>query len=437
MRFSRGKRRMAPVAAAAAMALIIVACGAGEEAATQPEAATEDDESPDVDETGEDENGEGEPSGDPIVLGGTLGLSGILADASGHYLETYELWAEQVNESGGLLGRPVEVLVYDDESDATAVRGFYERLLQEDDVDLLMGPYATFMTLPVIPLVEESEMVMWMAGAVSVASNRSSDWLVSSYTYQDDDFALGFFEMLDDLPDDQKPERLGVLALQNPYTLNMMNGVEGEGGILNMAEERGYEVVLAEEYAPDTTDYSPLIRSAEEADVDALIVANLLGDGLEIARAVNERGFNPDILCMCGSQVTLLEPWAGLGDAGERVFGTTMAWHTDNYPGYDELEQHFADMGVSPLPTYALAAYTALQVAEQAVRETGTLDQAALRDYVMGGAVFDTVVGEVQFDEDGIPGWDSIMLQVQDGENEVVWPADRATSEPRFPLVTE
>lgn len=410
----------------ALLALLLAACGGG----TDSDSTTEDETTA---AATEDENNE--PSGEPIILGGSLGLSGVLAEASAQYKSTYEFWAEQVNAEGGLLGRPVEVLVYDDESDPTAVRGLYERLIQQDEADLLMGPYATFMTLPVIPLAEESEKVLWMAGAVTVKSNRASDWLVSSYTYQDDTFALGFFEMLDDLPEDQKPERLGVLALQNPYTLNMANGVDGEGGILNMAKERGYEVVMYEEYAADATDFSPLVRRAEAEKVDALIVANLVGDGLQIARAVNERGYNPDIFCLCGSQATVLPAWEDLGPAGERVFGTTMAWETDGYNGYEELAAHFQGLGIDPLPTYAQAAYTALQVMQQAVEATGSLDQAEIRDYVMGGAEFDTVVGKVKFDEHGIPAWNSIMLQVQGGKNEVVWPEDRASGKPLFPLL--
>lgn len=416
------RRRL--TAAAVAVGLLLAACGGTEEAAEEAAPAPAPAPAPE----------EAEECTEAVVLGGTLGLTGALSAAAGHYLSTYEFWADRVNAEGGLLGCEVEVLVYDDESNPTGVTALYEKLLNEDQIDLVMGPYATFMTLPVIPLVEEAEKVMFMAGAVTVASNRASDWLVSSYTYQDDTFALGFFRMIDDLPADQRPERLGVFALQNPYTLAMANGVEGVGGIKNMAAERGIEIVVYEEYAGDVTDFAPLVRKAQDADVDALIVANLLGDGLAIARAVNEQGFNPDILCMCGSQVTLLAPWKDLGAAGERVFGTTMAWETDGYDGYDELAEHFRGLGLDPMPTYAQAAYVALQVAEQAVEATGSLDQAVIRDYITAGNPFNTVVGEVRFDENGIPGWNSIMLQVQDGANQVVWPAARATSEAVFPL---
>jgi len=368
------------------------------------------------------------------VLGGSLGLTGILATAAAQYKSTYEFWVKQTNASGGLLGRPVKVIVYDDESSPNVVRGRYEQLITEDKVDLLMGPYATFLTLPIIPLVEESKKVLFMAGAVSVAANRSSDWLVSTYTYQDDDFALGFFRMLDDMPRAERPKKLGVLYLQNPYTIAMTNGVGGKGGILSMAKNRGYEVVLSEAYASDVTDFSPLIRKAEAAGVDALIVANLLNDGVAIAKTINERGFNPSIFCLCGSQVTVLPAWKSMGAAGERVFGTTMSWHTDKYKDYAKLAAHFKKLGIDPLPTYALAAYTALQIMTQAVTVTGTLDQRNLNRYIKSGVVFDTVVGKVQFDRNGLPGWNSIMLQVQNGKNQVVWPKNRATGVPLFPL---
>jgi ABC-type branched-subunit amino acid transport system substrate-binding protein len=92
-------------------------------------------------------------------------------------------------------------------------------------------------------------------------------------------------------------------------------------------------------------------------------------------------------------------------------------------------------LGISPVPTYAQAAYTALQVLGQAVTEKQTLDQRILNKYIKSGAVFDTVVGKVKFDKNGIPGWNSIMLQVQKGKNEVVWPKNRSTSVPLFPLV--
>jgi branched-chain amino acid transport system substrate-binding protein len=375
------------------------------------------------------------PKGTPIVIGGSLGLTGQLATAAAQYKSTYEYWVKETNANGGLLGRPVQLRIYDDQSSPNVVRGRYEQLISVDKVDLLMGPYATFLTLPIIPLVNESKKVLFMAGAVSVKANRTSDWLVSTYTYQDDTFALGFFKMLDDLPKKERPKKLGVIYLQNPYTIAMTEGVDGKGGFLNMAKSRGYEVVLKESYASDVTDFSPLIRKSEEAGVDALFVANLLNDGIAISKKVNERGYNPKIFCLCGSQVTVLPAWKDMGASGERVFGTTMSWASDKYTNYDKLASHFKSLGISPVPTYAQAAYTALQVLGQAVTEKQTLDQRILNKYIKSGAVFDTVVGKVKFDKNGIPGWNSIMLQVQKGKNEVVWPKNRSTSVPLFPLV--
>ncbi len=140
------------------------------------------------------------------------------------------------------------------------------------------------------------------------------------------------------------------------------------------------------------------------------------------------------IYCSCGSQVTTLPYWKDLGEAGNGVMATTMAWPTDDYPGIKELYEHLkSELGYEELPAYATGGYAILQVLQQAVEGTGSLDQAKLRDYVTG-RTFQTVNGPMTYDEDGIPAFRELVVQYQKDHNEVVWPADRATGEAQVPM---
>jgi branched-chain amino acid transport system substrate-binding protein len=373
-------------------------------------------------------------AGEPITIGGTLGLTGAFAAPAAAYHAAYTLWAENVNASGGLLGRPVELVIYDDESTPATANSLYQRLIEQDQVDLLLAPYSTVIGDAVLPLAERNEMVLFNGSFVSVNMFQNSGWMVGSLTYQEPDYSRELFEMIDALPESQQPERIGIATARDPFTLRVRDGFDGQGGVRAFAQMRGIAVVYDEEYPADALDVAAIVEQAQTHDVDLFFALALADDAALLARAAHSLGFKPRIFCACGSQMTSLPAWKDLGPAGDGIMSTAMAWPTDDLPALKALSQHAqTKLGYPELPVHLTAGYTIMQVLQQAVEGVGAIDQAALRDYVTGRTV-DTVVGPITYDEDRIPAYASLLVQYRGDHNEVIWPADRATSRPQIPM---
>lgn len=368
----------------------------------------------------------------PIVIGGTLGLTGAFAEPSTDYKAVYDLWAERVNKKGGLLGRPVKMIIYNDESTPTVAQSLYNRLLDQDKADLVLAPYTTFVGGSIVPIVMSHKKVLFNGGFVGInIFKNNKGWIVGSYTYQEPDYTRGVFEMIKSLPEDKRPKRAAIFTAQNPFTIVVRSGIDGKGGALNFAKQAGIQVVVDEQYPPNTTDFTGLVQKAKAANADIVLALGLPNDTLQIARTVAQQGYKPSVFCTCGSQVTTLKGWAALGEAAEYGFGTTIAWPTQPFPGIKELAEVFKQRGYATLPTYAIGGTAILEVLEQAVEGAKTLDQEKLKEFIHKHE-FKTVAGNFRYQEDGTPVYSQILLQYQKGKNEVVWPKEFRTAEPIF-----
>ena len=283
---------------------------------------------------------------DPIIIGGTLGLTGAFAEPSTDYKAVYDLWLDRVNKKGGLLGRPVEMRIYNDESTPTVAQSLYNRLLDQDKIDLVLAPYTTFVGGAVVPIVMSHKKVLFNGGFVGINIFRNNKgWIVGSYSYQEPDYTRGVFDLIKSLPEDQRPKRVAIFTEQNPFTLVVRSGVGGEGGALNFAKELGMEVVVDEQYPPTTTDFTGLVQKARSAKAEVVLHLGLPNGTLQAARTVQQQGYRPMIFCTCGSQVTTLKGWAALGEAAEYGFGQTLAWPNQPFDGLKELAEVFKARG--------------------------------------------------------------------------------------------
>lgn len=408
----RRSRLLAPLAIASALAVALVGCAA---------------------DAGETPDGGSGDEG-PIVIGGTLGLTGIYSGPSAGYVLAYEYWADEVNAAGGIDGRQVELILYDDESNPTVAQQLYQRLVNEDDVDLLLAPYTTAVGGATVPISERAGKLMVNAGFVGKAIHADADLLVSTWPYQDIEYSLGMFEFIDTLDESERPETMAVITAQNPFTLEARDGFDGEGGVIAYAEERGIEIVVNEEYDQTATDLSSLIETVKGSGADMLMALSLPNDAALIANTVLEADYTPDFYCQCGSQVTSLPNWPDLGTAGVNVYASTSAFPTQGFPGLVEISDYIAqEQGVPGAPAYAAVAYAAGQVIQQAIEGAGTLDSEELREYI-GNNTFSTAVGDISYNDDGTLDFKQVLLQFQESGNQVVWPVEEATAEPVIPL---
>jgi len=370
----------------------------------------------------------------PIKVGGTLGLTGTLSEASSDYKAVYDRWLAQVNAKGGLLGRPVEMVIYNDESTPTVAQSLYNRLLDEDQVDLVLAPFATFVGGAVVPIVQSHEKLMFNGGFVGINIFKNAQGsIIGSYTYQEPDYTRGLFDLLKTVPENERPEKIAIFTLQNPFTLVVRDGLNGVGGALNFAKELNIPVVVNEQYPPNTTDFNGLVQKAKAAGADMVLQLGLLNDTLQVARTVAQQGYKPRIFCTCGSQVTTVAAWPKLGSAAEGAFGSIPSWPTQDYEGLKDLATFFKEERNQPtLPTYAIVGYAILQVLEQAVEGAQTLDQDKLKDYIHSHE-FKTVAGNIRYQADGTPEYSQVVIQFLNGENQVVWPEQFRTAAPVIP----
>jgi branched-chain amino acid transport system substrate-binding protein len=376
--------------------------------------------------------GSGSTGDGPIKIGGTLGLTGSLAAAASEYQAIYDAWAQEVNAKGGLLGRKVEMVIKNDNSTAATAATAYQSLLTRDRIDLVLAPYATFVGAAVVPIVKSSGKLLFNGGFTDTGLNdAAAGAMISSYPYQPQDYTRGVFETIAQLPADQQPSRVGILTLNNPFTLADRDGYNGQGGARDYARRAGMTVVFDETYGADTTDFSAVISKARAAGVELMLVLGLPEDSGTILKTIDTLQFEPKMLCACGSQVLTLPNWAELGPATEHVLGTTVTWPTLGYPGVDTLEKLAAQRGEKVIPAYAGVAYASLQILQQAVEGAKTLDQGRLREYIYSHT-FDTVVGPAKFQPNGTTGFRQVLLQTVGGQVRPVWPAEIAES----PLVT-
>lgn len=406
-------RLLAPLAIGSALALALVGCS--------PDAGTPADSTDSTD--------------GPIVIGGTLGLTGTYSGPSSGYQLAYEFWADEVNAAGGIDGRQVELIIYDDESTPTVAQQLYQRLINEDGVDLLLAPYTTAVGGAVVPITERAGMLMVNAGFVGKEIHQTADLMVSTWPYQDVEYALSMFKFFDTLPASEMPKTMAVITAQNPFTLAALNGFDGKDGVLNYAKDHGIEIVVNEQYDQTATDLSSLIETVKASGADVLMALSLPNDAALIAKTVNESGYNPDFYCQCGSQVTSLPNWPDLGAAGVNVFASSTAFPTQDFAGLVNVSDYIAEKtGVDGAPAYSAVAYAAGQVIQQAIEGAGTLDSKKLREYIANNT-FSTAVGDVVYNEDGTIDFRQVLLQYQaNGGNQLIWPTESATAPAISPL---
>ncbi|MGA2794674.1 MAG: amino acid ABC transporter substrate-binding protein, partial [Roseiarcus sp.] len=315
----------------------------------------------------------------PIVVGGTLGLTGAFAGPSAEYKAVYDRWLEQINKAGGLLGRPVNMIIYNDESTPTTAQGLYNRLIDQDHADLILAPLSTFVGGAIVPIVLSHNMLLFNGGFVGVKLfDDAKGSIIGTYTYQEPDYSRGVFDLIKTLPEQQRPKTVAILTAQNPFTIVDREGSRGQGGALNFAKEAGMSVVVDEQYPPSTTDFTGLVQKAKAANADLLLELGLPNDELQVARTVRQQDYRPAMFCICGSQMTTLPAWPKLGDAAEGVIGTTVAWPNQPYAGLAELAAFFKGRGYEALPTYGVVSQAVLEVMTQAVEGAKTLDQDKL-----------------------------------------------------------
>jgi branched-chain amino acid transport system substrate-binding protein len=358
----------------------------------------------------------------PIRIGASLSLTGTYAKLGKYQQEGYQLCAKDLNAKGGLLGRPVEVVVYDDQSmPATGVR-LYEKLITEDKVDAVMGPYSSPITEAVANVTEKYRKVMVSPLAATTSIFKKGRKHVFMVISPAEVYLEGLIDMA-------AKRGLKTVAIVNEDTLFTKSSAVGTA---DLAKKRGLQVVFQEAYPKGNTDFSALLVKMRATNPDVVAAATYFDDAVALTRQMKELNVNPKMLGVTVGG-DLPEFYDLLKLNAEYIYGATQWEAALPYPGQKEFTEGYRkEFGREPV-YHSAAGYAGCVVYAEAVKRAGTLDSDKVREVLLKLETR-TAFGDFKVDADGFQiAHKMVMLQWQDGKKVTVWPDDLASGKPRFP----
>jgi branched-chain amino acid transport system substrate-binding protein len=364
----------------------------------------------------------------PIRIGGAISLTGSWAETGKWVKEGYDLWVEEVNKRGGLLGRPVELIVYDNESDTDKAVTYYERAITVDKVDLVFGGVPGTANVAIMPLVEKYGKVFVGLGGHMKSFEQGYTYSFASPPLMSDWAYLSLIGVVNDLiPQPERPKSIAVL------TMNNVTGLSGRGPLVKAAEENGIKVVVDETYNMPLADATPLVSKAKAKSAEILACISGFDDGVMITRAAKATRYNPKLLWqMLASR---LPSWMKeFGEDGNNVYSHTYYAFDLPFPSNKEITDAVKrKFGNRPVSDFLGLGYCWMKSLEVAVQGAGTLDNAKVRDYLRSRK-FDLPYGNgISFDKRGLPAPFCYTVLTTGGQNRVVWPKDLATTKAVYP----
>ncbi len=339
---------------------------------------------------------------EPIKIGFSMALTGGLAGAGTAALIAMEIWRDDVNKAGGLLGRQVEFVYYDDATQPAKVPPIYTKLINVDKVDLVVSSYGTNEIVPAMPIVMRNKMVF--PSLFGLAANEEFKYdryfqIMPAGPEPKTDWSKGFFQLA--LEQKPRPQTVAIVAADAEFALNAAAGAREN------AQKMGFKIVYDKTYPPATTDFTPIVRAIQAAAPDIVYVGSYPPDSVGMVKAANEVGLKAKMFGggMVGLQFAAIQK--NLGPLLNNVvnYDFWVPEPTLNFPGVKEFlakyQKAAEGKGVDPLGHYLPPfAYAYMQILGDAVKATKSLDQGKLADYIRN-TTHETVVGKVKFGRNG------------------------------------
>jgi len=334
----------------------------------------------------------------PIKIGMSMPQTGGLGAGGQSALLALRMWVEDVNAKGGLLGRKVELIAYDDQTNPANTPGIYTKLLDIDKVDLLIAPYGTVPTAPIMPLVKQRGLLLMGNFSFGVNNVVKHDmWFNNAPWNTAASWSDGFIQAGQKLGG----KTIAFLAADNDFAQNLANGAR------ELAKKAGLQTVYNQNYPPTTQDFSSLVRGIRAAKPDIVFVMSYPPDSVAIVRAVNEIGVGDSVKIFGGGMVGLqFTPiMTNLGSSLNGIVNYNSFVPGIKYPGIDDFLKRYAvkaaEAKVDPLGFYLPPFNYAIgQMYEQAINATKSLDHKRLADYLRKNEM-QTIVGPIRYGPDG------------------------------------
>jgi branched-chain amino acid transport system substrate-binding protein len=401
-RYGKSPRKRLWLAAAAAIAAGVVAAGCGD-----------------------DDGDGGAESDEPIKIGISLPLTGEFSQPGGAARQGYKVWADTVNEAGGLLGRQVELVIKDDASDQNTVVTDYNALISRDNVDLLLGTFSSLLNLPASAVAERNQMLyVEPAGGAPEIFERGFQFLFFAQQATADHQGDLFVDYILGLPEEDRPTTAAYPSIDDPFAIPVIESIREK------LEAEGIETVYEDIYPPSTSNFDSIASAVKSADPDLIAHGAVFDDGVGFIRALDKVGFQPRYFfeTSAPSNAAQFSDAVGVGST-EGIFYAVSHTPEANTPGNEEFVTRF-DEEFGGLPAEDAAdAFAVGQVVQAAVEEVGSIDdQAALADWLHENEV-ETILGPLSWDETGAPEGEFLIGQWQDGKAEIILPEEAATTD--------
>jgi branched-chain amino acid transport system substrate-binding protein len=338
---------------------------------------------------------------DPLRIGLSISLTGPTAPAGKQVLAGLDIWREDINARGGLLGRPVQFVYYDDQGNPANGPGIYEKLMGVDKVDLIIGPYSTQVIAATLPTIMQKNRTT--LGIFGLGSNNAFHYGRYFSMNSQGPSPANYSKCVFDMAAEQtpKPTRVALVGADIEYSRHALDGAREN------AKAAGMEIVIERTYPLSTTDFTPIVRALQAANPDIVFAATLPVDTDGIIQAAKEIKFKPKLIggAMLGLLVTGIKQKLGPAINGYISNEFYIPAPSLQFEGtarmMAEYEKRAASLGTDPLGlTYPPYAYAAGQILAQAVTETKSLNDDVLADY-LAKTTFNTVIGPIKFGKDG------------------------------------
>lgn len=363
---------------------------------------------------------------EPLRIGLSLGLTGRYSEIADRQMKGFRLWERDVNSNGGILGRKVELTIYDDKGDPQTAKSIYENLISKDKVDLLFGPYSSEITEAILPITEKQGYPLLMSGATADRLWEKGYKYVFGLYAPASKYTIGFLEML-------LKNNINTVAIAHADDSFSKDVAEGAR---KWAGRFGIKVLLFEGFKKGISNFDELTKKVRMSNAQALIVCGFLNEALGMRQSLKNIGWYPKAFyASVGPAMKIF--YDKFGPDAENTFSSSQ-WEYNNkinFPGCCEFSD-FYDSYIKAYkeePSYqAATAYSAGQILYAAILKSGGIDRRKLRDSLSSIDTMSTI-GRYGVDRRGIQiKHFNLLIQWQKGKKEIVWPVEFATAKPVF-----
>ena len=360
---------------------------------------------------------------DPIRIGVALSQTGNLADSAELYKRGVELWRDQVNARGGLLGRPIEIILYDDRSDPATAARLYERLITNDNVDLLLSPWGSASCATASAVAEKHKRVFVNSGGASESIHARG----FKYVFQSAPPISAYVEGIGPLAEKHGLKSMAIVSRDYSAARDMAKALD------RVSKEKGIQVVQNEYFPAGTSDFSSNIAKARQASPDIWIGVGYPSEAIETIRQFRCVNYLPKVFIHnAAAQDDFIK---ATGKDGEYAVAIALHEPVVKTQGNAEFVAAFKDKFGTEPGYYSAFSFHGATVLERAVTKVGNLDQDKLRETLTTFET-DAVMGHHKVDPKtyGQVGLKGLLAQIRNGRREIIWPEDLKTAEAVLPM---